>query len=197
MFLWMWYDDVVIRLRFDYAFVTISLCFRYDSVMLWSCLCYAYVLLLLCLSYASVILLLCCCCCFIVLLLCFYWNDILTQSLFLKTIYSYFLKYEYVSKELFIEAMVRSKKKTEDWRSPPWCVSQYMVEVSTRGWVCLGQYWDQKDHATKGEVTVRSPGQVIGPGDQGTPKGCQRWCYNRRYPKRWAELKSDEKPSFN
>ena len=80
-FLWMWYDDIVLPLRFHYAFVTLTLCFRYASVMLRLCLCDAYVMLLLCLSHASVMLLLCCCRCFIVLLLCFHWNKILTQSL--------------------------------------------------------------------------------------------------------------------
>ena len=67
-------------------------------------------MLILCLSYASVMLLLCCCCCFIVLLLCFYWNKILTQSVS-KFFHSHFLKEEYVSKELFIKAMVCSKKR--------------------------------------------------------------------------------------
>ena len=43
-FLCMWYDGVVLPLRFHYAFVTILLYFCYDSVMFWLCLCYAFVM---------------------------------------------------------------------------------------------------------------------------------------------------------
>ena len=103
-FLCMWYDDVVIRLRFDYAFVMLWLCLcyayvmilvclSYGSVMLQLCLCYASVTILLWFCYASIMILLCFCHWFIVPLLCFHWNEILTQyfskffsiHIFLKT----------------------------------------------------------------------------------------------------------------
>ena len=69
--IWWCCYSTTLQLRFDYEFVTLPLCLRYASVMLWLCLC-----------YASVMLLLCCYCCFNVLLLCFYWNEILTESVF-------------------------------------------------------------------------------------------------------------------
>ena len=96
--------------------------------MLLLCLSYAFVMLLLCLSYTSVMLLLCCFWFFIVLLLCFYWNKIFTQSVSSLFFYSHFLKEEYVSKKLFIKAMVCSKKRKSIDMSP-------MVCVSIHGWV--------------------------------------------------------------
>ena len=46
-----------------------------------------------------------------------------------------------------------------------------MGEGCERGWVCIGGYQNKDGHVTKGKVTVRSLGQVIGPGDEGTSQG--------------------------
>ena len=46
-----------------------------------------------------------------------------------------------------------------------------MGEGSSRGWVFIGEDQNKDGHVTKGEVTVSSSEQVIGPGDVGTPQG--------------------------
>ena len=60
-FLWMWYDDVVLPLRFHYASTIQLLRFHYASVTLLLCFDYFYVMLLLCFCYVYCMLLLCFC----------------------------------------------------------------------------------------------------------------------------------------
>ena len=51
--------------------------------------------------------------------------------------------------------------------STQWCVPQDMGKGSARGWVCLGDDKKKYNHVTKGQVTVSSSGEVIGPEDEG------------------------------
>ena len=82
---------------FHYAFVTLLLCFDYVLIMLLLCFYDVYHMLLLCFCYVVVAVFSCYC-------------YVCTETIFF-IFYSLFLKQEYVSKELFIEAMVRSKKR--------------------------------------------------------------------------------------
>ena len=90
-------DPDLCSLCFHYASVTLLLCFDYVLIILILCFYYVYHMLLLCLCYVVVAV--------------FLWYCYVCTETFSDFFYSLFLKQGYVSKDLFIEAMVHSKNK--------------------------------------------------------------------------------------
>ena len=136
----------------------LPLCIHYASTMLPLRYCYASIMLMLCFCYASIMFIICFCCASVMLLSLFYRATVMfslkrniNTIFFYIFLYSHFLKDEYVTKELLIEAMYGSNRRKRIDQVPD-CVylKKWVREVQEAGFV-LGKI-KKKQPSHQGQV---------------------------------------------